>query len=366
MKENIVNWVLCRLAARPAVLIALGLLLLVALWLGRAWLWAVLIAYLGLIVLLGLIALALVARRVLVKLCWEWQADPKGAGSGGHPRSHPVHVPASIYKRPDPLLYSQAWLIARGLAVTWDNPDISVFEVQGSGLPPKPVPPHALAPNTAHLIRTRIWNGSVEAPAVNLLVRFSYLSFGIGTRRDIIGEVLVPDLPVKGAAGLPRLAEMLWTTPTVAGHYCLQVELVWSDDADPGNNLGQTNLDVKALNSPNADFTFPLRNDGVLAAQLRLATDAYHLPALEPCGDDATDQSRRDRLRQHLPEANGLPAGWQVVIDGASDEAMAAGEERPITVKVIAADGFVGELDINVNAFDGQRLVGGVTLRVHS
>jgi hypothetical protein len=256
--------------------------------------------------------------------------------------------------------------IARGLAVTWDNPDISVFEVQGSGLPPKPVPPHALAPNTAHLIRARIWNGSVEAPAVNLLVRFSYLSFGIGTRRDIIGEVLVPDLPVKGAAGLPRLAEMLWTTPTVPGHYCVQVELVWSDDADPGNNLGQTNLDVKALNSPNADFTFPLRNDGVLAAQLRLATDAYHLPALETCGDDATDQSRRDRLRQHLPEANGLPAGWQVVIDGASDEAMAAGEERPITVKVIAADGFVGELDININAFDGQRLVGGVTLRVHS
>jgi hypothetical protein len=162
-----------------------------------------LIAYLGVIVLLGLIALALVARRVLVKLCWKWQADPKNAGSGGHPKSRPVHVPATIYKRPDPLLYSQAWLTARGLAVTWDNPDISVFEIQGPSIPPKPVSPHALSPSRAHLIRVHIWNGSVEAPAVNLLVRFWYLSFGIGTLRTFIGEMLVPDLPVKGAAGLP-------------------------------------------------------------------------------------------------------------------------------------------------------------------
>ena len=33
---------------------------------------------------------------------------------------------------------------------------------------------------------------------------------------------------------------------------------------------------------------------------------------------------------------------------------------------LIAPDGFVGEFDVNVNAFDRERLVGGVTLRVHS
>ena len=155
-------------------------------------------------------------------------------------------------------------------------------------------------------------------------------------------------------------------TPALAGHYCLLVELVWANDADQGNNVGQTNLDVKKLNSPNASFTFPLRNDGVLPARLRLTTDAYRLPALDPCGDNASRGSLPDRLKRHLPEANRLPAGWQVAISGAPDEAMAAGEERPITVKVTAPDGFAGELDINVNAFDGQRLVGGVTLRVHS
>jgi hypothetical protein len=48
-------------------------------------------------VLVGLLALTLVARRVLVKLCWKWQADPKGTGSAGHPNSGPLHMPASFH-----------------------------------------------------------------------------------------------------------------------------------------------------------------------------------------------------------------------------------------------------------------------------
>jgi hypothetical protein len=262
------------------------------------------------------------------------------------------------------MIYSQAWLLARGLAVNWDNPDIKLFELQGGGLPPKPALPHALAPNTAHVIRAQVWNNSVEAPAVNLLVRFWYLSFGIGTVRNVIGETLVRSLPVKGAVGLPALAEIAWKTPATAGHYCVQVELVWDDDADQGNNVGQINLDVKKLNSPNASFTFPLRNDGVVAAPLRLRTDAYRVPPPDDCRD-ATGQ-QRDRLTRHLLESNRLPAGWQVAIAGTKDGPMDAGETTPLTVKVVAPDAFSGELDINVNAFDGPRLVGGVTLRVHS
>jgi hypothetical protein len=34
------------------------------------------------------------------------------------------HVPAHIYKRPDPMIYSQQYLMSLGLAVTWQNPDI--------------------------------------------------------------------------------------------------------------------------------------------------------------------------------------------------------------------------------------------------
>jgi hypothetical protein len=359
------NCVFCRRMARSGVLAGLALLLLVLLWLLRAWLWLLLFAYLGLIVLAGIVALALVARRVLARVCWKREADPKGNGSRGRPSSGPVLVPAAIYKRPDPLLYSQAWMAARGLAVNWDNPDITVLRVPGPNLPPQPAQAHALAPNQPHLIRARIWNGSTEAPAVNLLVRFFYLTFGIGAHRERIGEMLLPDLPVKGAAGLPRVAEMPWTTPAAAGHYCLQVELVWTDDADQGNNVGQTNLDIKALNSPNATFTFPVRNDGLHPARLRMTVDAYRFPAPEDCGETAAGQPR-DRLARHRPEANALPAGWSVDVAWRAEDVLAAGEERPVTVKVTAPDGFTGALDVNVNAFDRERLVGGVTLRVHS
>ncbi|HEX6741438.1 MAG TPA: hypothetical protein VF079_06550 [Sphingomicrobium sp.] len=322
-----------------------------------------LLVYLAILALAGLLALAMVARGLFRKICRKKSADPKGTGSDGHPGKGPVYVPPTIYKRPDPLIYSQSWLIARGLAVTWDNPDISLFEVKPGG--PAPAQAHALEPGRPHLIRARVWNGSFEAPAVNLLVRFFYLTFGIGTVKTFIGETLV-DLPVKGAPGLPIVAEVPWTTPAAAGHYCVQVELIWPDDADPGNNLGQTNLDVKQLNSPNASFVFQLRNDGVATAPLRLAADAYRLPPLDPCEREPDQRHRNERLAKHLRDAHGVPPGWRVEIGEQAGAPLRPGEQREVAVKVVAADGFDGELDINVNAFDGERLVGGVTLRVHS
>ena len=90
-------------------------------------------------------------------------------------REECVKVPAPVYRRPDPLIYSQRYLMSQGLAVTWDNPDIQLFQ---AGVP---VPSHTLAPATEYEIVARIWNGSTDAPAVNLPVRFSYLTFGIGT-----------------------------------------------------------------------------------------------------------------------------------------------------------------------------------------
>ena len=110
-----------------------------------------------------------------------------------------------------------------------------------------------------------------------MLIRFHYLSFGIGGKKNYIGQTFV-DVPVKGAAGLPAIAEHSWTTPP-AGHYCIQVELVWPDDANPDNNLGQENVDVKTLNSPNATFRFTLRNDSAFPRHLALRADSYEIPA---------------------------------------------------------------------------------------
>jgi hypothetical protein len=99
---------------------------------------------------------------------------------------------------------------------------------------------------------------------------------------------------------------------------------------------------------------------------MRLTTDAYRLVPVDPCEREKDPRRRGERLARHMREAHALPPGWVVEIGDGAGEMLRPGEERPVAVKVVAADGFEGELDINVNAFDGGRLVGGVTLRVHS
>src|SRR5258705_5436002 len=99
--------ILCRLLRQIWVLIALGLLLLILLWVARSWLWALFLFYLAMLALAGLLALAMVARRLFWKICRKKSADPKGTGSDGHPGKGPVYVPPTIYKRPDPLIYSR-------------------------------------------------------------------------------------------------------------------------------------------------------------------------------------------------------------------------------------------------------------------
>ena len=144
----------------------------------------------------------------------------------------------------------------------------------------------------------------------------SYLDFGIGGVAVPIGATTV-DLPVKGGVGSPVIAQVDWRTPKTPGHYCIQVRLVWPHDADPGNNLGQHNVDVKALNSPRATFAVPVRNAGRRPMRIRLAVDAYELPMLRPCPPDERPQDeeavarRRRRVRgrtrrQRPPGPGGL------------------------------------------------------------
>ena len=158
---------------------------------------------------------------------------------------------------------------------------------------------------------------------------------------------------------------MAWRTPPAAGHYCLQVELVWPDDAEPGNNLGQHNTDVKALNSPHAMFRFPARNDGAAARLLRLVADAYEIPPLQPCrperrGHDAGPR-RRELLARHNRAAWPVPEGWDVAVEPA-EARLGPGESIEVTVDITAPDGYRGRQVVNVHGFDGPDLVGGVTL----
>lgn len=192
---------------------------------------------------------ALIALPFLQSLLRCVCRRPLRMGDGGE-RRPPLRtgcqsIPATLYRRPDPLIYAQYHLMAQGLAVTWNNPDVRV-ERNGAV-----VSAHALAPATTYDVIATIWNGSTNAPAAYLPVRFSYLTFGVGTTSTTIGTATV-DLGVKGSAACPAYARVSWTTPDAPGHYCIQVVLDWLDDANPANNLGQHNVAVQRSASPSA------------------------------------------------------------------------------------------------------------------
>jgi hypothetical protein len=281
-------------------------------------------------------------------------------------QSHPI--PDWAMREPDPLIYSQQWLQAHNLAYTWNNPDIRLELASAPGIP---VDAHALAPDTDYRVLARIWNGSPTAPVADLPVEMSYLDFGIGGVAVAIGATTV-DLPVKGAAGTPPIATVAWRTPATAGHYCLQVRLVWPHDADPGNNLGQHNVDVKPLNSPRAAFTVPVRNPGRRPLRVALAVDAYELPPLRPCppeerGNDEESIARRRRrvATAHGAGAHPVPEGWTVDLGGAVETmSLDPGEARDVEIVVTAPDGFAGRKAFNVSGVAADALIGGVTLIV--
>jgi hypothetical protein len=272
-------------------------------------------------------------------------------------RCMPVH--AKVYRRPDPLIYSQLYLMQQGLAVTWDNPDI---RIEKAGVP---VPAHDLAPDTEYTIVARVWNGSTNAPAIHMPVRFTVFGFGIGTQGQPVGETHV-DLGVKGSAACPAFAAMQWRTPATPGHYCIQVLLIWSDDANPLNNLGQTNTSVRPLNSPRAMFELLVGNPERELRTVRLEADGYRLPPPERCPErpqqlDAPERRRR-LLERHGRRHHPVPEGWRVAIEP-QELALEPGEERLVVVTLTApTDDFAGRVTVNVNGFAGDEPVGGVTL----
>lgn len=261
--------------------------------------------------------------------------------------NHPAFV------RPDPLLYSQQHLAAKGLAVTYDNPDIQLF--RGGA----PVASHQLEAGTTYDVTVRVWNNSVDGPVVHMPVHLSFLDFGVGNAPVAVGTALV-DVGVKGSSSQPALVTIPWTTPPTPGHYCLQVLLDPVDDIDRSNNLGQENTDVAAAQSP-ATFTFTLRNDTPLERRYRFEVDSYRIPALPDCADGKPGEA--EMLRRHHRGSHPLPAGFTVQIDP-STPTLAPDQAATITVTVEPPPGFTGNQILNVAAFHQQGLAGGVTLTV--
>lgn len=282
-------------------------------------------------------------------------------------KEHCVKISDPAYKRPDPLIYDQYYLMGQGFAVTWDNPDIGLFH--NGAL----VPSHLLQPDTDYQVVARIWNNSTEAPVVGLPVNFSYLSFGMGVQSHPIASTSV-NLGVKGGPNHPAFAQVTWHTPATPGHYCIQTSFFWADDVNPNNNLGQENTDVGTAHSP-VQFTFQLRNDTRKRQRYRFDTDGYGIPPRDPC-----DQRKPAPPPRHTPprEKPGtiavvppkhdrrnypLPAGWSVTFSPAQP-ALDPNQEIQMTVTVTPPNGFKGRQAVNVHGFHADGLAGGVTLYV--
>jgi hypothetical protein len=266
------------------------------------------------------------------------------------------------YHRPDPCIYSQYFLMKLSLPVTWDNPDITLK------LGGVVVPKHNLLPGTTYEIDARIWNNSFDAPVIGLRVDFSYLSFGAATVSNPVGTTYI-DLGVKGGANCPSIATMLWTTPPVPGHYCIQVNLLWADDANPDNNLGQNNIDVVPAHSP-ANFSFRLRNDTDTTNNYAFQVDTYAIPTLPDCPptlsapDTTVFAERLKRIQAIHNRANfPIPPGWTVEIVP-SEISLSPNQEVDIAVTITPALGFTETTPFNVNAVCSDRYAGGVTLYV--
>ncbi len=110
-----------------------------------------------------------------------------------------IRLPNTSYKRADPLIYSQQYLMKQGLSVTWDNPDIQLFK---GGVP---VNSHNLETDTLYEVQVTVWNGSYDAPAIGLPVHLSYMSFGVGAASTVVGIDYV-NLGVKGSSQHPAVA----------------------------------------------------------------------------------------------------------------------------------------------------------------
>jgi hypothetical protein len=370
------RWFLLALAALAVFVAALFLYVLGWLF-GAGILYSLAVILLFCFALAGGIAFALLIYALFRRWCELRGAPPKGQGTRESSGPSSVHLPSTIYKRADPLIYSQYFLMARGFAVTWDNPDIWLTELPAADGTMAPVASHELLPNHVYRIHARIYNGSLEAPAVGMPVIFSFLTFGIGIVPTLIG-VTVVDLPVKGASGHPRETFQDWLTPTTPGHYCVQVGLLWPDDAEPANNLGQENVDVKKLASP-ATFRFPLRNDAPTMRRFRLEVDTYPPPVPPACPDlPVPDRAGRGgtpirdpavgiaRLAAHRRDAHPLPPNWSVVLSPGPELVLRGGEQVDIVATVTVPVTLPAPRPINVNAFADGVLAGGVTLFVHS
>lgn len=321
----------------------------------------------------------------------------------------PGEIPDYVKRRPDPCIYSQTYLMAQGLPVTWDNPDIQLKELDGT-----PVSSSALQRNHDYQVVGEISNASFDA-ALGVSVRCVFRNWGIGGNLQPVeidggGNEVVKFVHIGPYGKEP--ATFRWRTPPDVGHYCLKVICAHPDDLNTANNTGQENTNVvAAVAGTSASAIMQIANPGRRDARMRFRIDTYTIPEREwemkletrhiPLSDrpifggsrkesnDIFSKTRRWALarkqilyrfsqyfgREELfaeqrKARTELPDGWRIEVDGADPGAgvpVGPRETRNVEVRVIVpSDAEPGTvMPINIGAWDpALGPLGGVTLQV--
>src|SRR5689334_1668954 len=200
-----------------------------------------------------------------------------------------LDLPLDVLGRPDPYVYSQSWLRARGLAVTWDNPDFRLWDIATGALVPRGT---ALQPDHDYDIQVTVHDGSYMA-ALDTAVAFEMRTFGAGTGAVALGSDVI-DVPGAGSA----VAHCRWRTPAGGGHHCLIAIVSHADDANPLNNIGQHNTTVATPANDNYVTRFVVGNTGGTPRRYTLELDAYRLPQNVPRLEKGEDRRTLAVLRR--------------------------------------------------------------------
>lgn len=290
--------------------------------------------------------------------------------TGPDPAMHCLPIPAGVWLQPDAFLYSQRYLMSLGIAVTWDNPDVTLTEMGGAV-----VGSHDLQPSTEYRVTALIHNKAATAPAPGLPVVFTLIAFGAGgATRQTIGIVTI-DLPVRAAPGEPAAASVVWRTPPAPDHYCIEIDAAWPDDALPIDNVGQHNTVVRnAAPGHRVSLRVPVFRSAMHAARLsparmRVRLDGYVLPErpllrAEGEGRDAlakriADANRPERFPAHR-QWNATLSAQELVIEGDAE----AGVDFEAIVPSDAASGTEQRFNISVSDFESGACIGGATIIV--
>lgn len=197
-------------------------------------------------------------------------------------------LPDVLVRRPDPSIYSQSFLAAQGLPVTWNNPDIWVAPAANPGAI-EPDSFHLLA-DTDYIVFVQAHNAATDA-AIGVRVRLVFRPWSFNSpdvtpvEVDAAGNEVVRsvDIAPMGSA----ITQFNWHTPAVAPgeeqHFCLQAHLSHPLDINTANNMGQENTNVHSANpgfvSPGeiARIDVPLFNTGRRERAVLFNHDRYQV-----------------------------------------------------------------------------------------